>query len=259
MSAVTLKTVKRLFALSKNRCAYSKCYQAIVDNDGIVLGDICHIKAAKCKGPRYDANQTPEDRDGYENLVLMCKKHHKLIDANVQKYTIEVLLQYKQLLEDKTILEITPDEASKSLILFNSYISKIEAQEVNIVLTPGSGIQNNTFNIKNTKKGKAGTVPIPGTISNNNEMRAYAQYLIDRFNEMASKGERKGRVFSYAVIYTNIKKEFGSKWDYLSESKFDDLVSYLQRRISRTEEARKLRQKSGDMFHSFEEHLKKMR
>jgi len=61
MSAVTLKTVKRLFALSKNRCAYPKCYKAIVDNDGIVLGDICHIKAANRKGSRYDENQTPKD------------------------------------------------------------------------------------------------------------------------------------------------------------------------------------------------------
>ncbi|MDP2173689.1 MAG: HNH endonuclease signature motif containing protein [Candidatus Cloacimonadaceae bacterium] len=259
MSAVTLKTVKRLFALSKNRCAYPKCYQAIVDNDGTVLGDICHINAAKPKGPRYDKNQTPEARDGYENLVLMCKKHHKLIDANVQKYTSGVLLQYKQLLEDRTVLEITPDEASKSLILFNSYISKIEAQEVNIVLTPGSGIQNNTIIFKNSKKGSTGSVPIAGTISTNNEMRGYVQYLIDRFNEMASKGERKGRVFSYAIIYTNIKKEFGSKWDYLSESRFPDLVAYLQKKISGTEMGRKLRQKSGDMYHSFEEHLKIMR
>jgi len=61
MSAVTLKTVKRLFALSKNRCAYPKCYQAIVDNEGTALGDICHIKAAKRKDPRYDENQTPEE------------------------------------------------------------------------------------------------------------------------------------------------------------------------------------------------------
>jgi|GEM_PF-4951228 len=50
MSALALKTVKRLFALSKNRCAYPKCYNAIVDNDGIILGDICHIKAANHKG-----------------------------------------------------------------------------------------------------------------------------------------------------------------------------------------------------------------
>ncbi|MDD2228921.1 MAG: hypothetical protein PHY48_05885 [Candidatus Cloacimonetes bacterium] len=259
MSSVTQKAVKILFARSKNSCAYPKCYNAIVDNDGTVLGDICHINAAKPKGPRYDENQTPEARDGYENLVLMCKKHHKLIDANVQKYTSGVLLQYKQLLEDRTVLEITPDEASKSLSLYNSYIGKIEAQQVNVVLSPGSGTQNNTIIIKNTKKGSTGTVPITGTISSNNEMRGYIKYLIDRFNELASKGDRKGRVFKPAVIYTNIQIEFGSKWDYISESRFPDLVTYLQMKISGTEMGRKLRQKSGDMFHSFEEHLKIMR
>ena len=259
MSSVTQKTVKILFARSKNRCAYPECYNAIVDNDGTVLGDICHINAAKPKGPRYDENQTPEARDGYENLVLMCKKHHKLIDANVQKYTSGVLLQYKQLLEDRTVLEITPDEASKSLSLYNSYIGKIEAQQVNVVLSPGSGTQNNTIIIKNTKKGSTGSVPIAGTISSNNEMRGYIRYLIDRFNELASKADRKGRVFKPAVIYSNINKEFGSKWDYISESRFPDLVDYLQKKISGTEMGRKLRQKSGDIFHSFEEHLKIMR
>lgn len=259
MSSVTQKTVKILFARSKNRCAYPKCYNAIVDNDGTVLGDICHINAAKPTGPRFDKNQTPEERDGFDNLILMCKIHHKIIDANAQKYTSEVLLQFKQLLEYKTILEITPDEESKSLSLYNCYIGKIEAQQVNVVLSPGSGTQNNTIIIKNTKKGSTGTVPITGTISSNNEMRGYIKYLIDRFNELASKGDRKGRVFKPAVIYTNIQKEFGSKWDYISESRFPDLVTYLQKKISGTEMGRKLRQKSGDMFHSFEEHLKIMR
>ena len=90
-------------------------------------------------------------------------------------------------------------------------------------------------------------------------MRGYIKYLIDRFNELASKGDRKGRVFKHTVIYANIQKEFGSKWDYISESRFPDLVAYLQRKISGTEMGRKLRQKSGDMFHSFEEHLQIMR
>jgi hypothetical protein len=77
--------------------------------------------------------------------------------------------------------------------------------------------------------------PIAGTISTNNEMRGYIKYLIDRFNELASKGDRKGRVFKPAVIYSNINKEFGSKWDYISESRFPDLVTYLQKKISGTE------------------------
>jgi len=145
------------------------------------------------------------------------------------------------------------------MVTNHSYIGKIEAQQVNVVLSPGSGTQNNTIIIKNTKNGSTGSVPIAGTISTNNEMRGYIRYLIDRFNELAAKGDRKGRVFKPAVIYSNINKEFGSKWDYISESRFPDLVDYLQKKISGTEMGRKLRQKSGDMFHSFEEHLKIMR
>jgi hypothetical protein len=74
-------TVKRLFALSGNRCAFPKCTSLLVDGTKVV-GKICHIKAQSKGGPRYDPNQTQVERHGYDNLILMCGRHHDVIDAD---------------------------------------------------------------------------------------------------------------------------------------------------------------------------------
>ncbi len=80
-------TLKRLFAQSGNRCAFPKCSLQIIQGSTVV-GEICHIKAAKPKGPRYDAQQTPRDRHGYDNLILLCAIHHTVIDDDEEAYGV---------------------------------------------------------------------------------------------------------------------------------------------------------------------------
>jgi hypothetical protein len=87
-------TVKRLFALSGNQCAFPKCSAAIVDGKTVV-GEVCHIKAAKPGGPRYDRTQTATERHSYENLILLCGTHHTVIDADEEAYTVGRILKMK--------------------------------------------------------------------------------------------------------------------------------------------------------------------
>jgi hypothetical protein len=94
-SGPTLAVVKRLFAHSGNHCAFPKCTTPLVQNS-IIVGEICHIKAAKPNGPRYDLNQTPEERHSYENLILLCATHHKVIDDDAESYTVERLTRLKE-------------------------------------------------------------------------------------------------------------------------------------------------------------------
>lgn len=54
-----LKTVKRLFAVSNNCCAFRGCDRRLVDAGGVVVGEICHIKG-KPGGPRFDATYPPD-------------------------------------------------------------------------------------------------------------------------------------------------------------------------------------------------------
>ncbi len=86
--------IKQLFALSGNRCAYPKCTAAIVEGDS-VIGEICHIRAVSPNGPRHDPHQSAVDRHGYDNLILLCANHHKVVDDDPEAFTVERLLKMK--------------------------------------------------------------------------------------------------------------------------------------------------------------------
>src|SRR6185437_11629315 len=93
-SKPSAKTYNLLYAKSSNRCAFPGCKNAITDGQTLV-GNVCHIKAAKPGGPRYDPKQTNEERHGYENLLLMCSIHNKVVDSDEATYTVERLKQMK--------------------------------------------------------------------------------------------------------------------------------------------------------------------
>jgi len=60
-----------------------------------VVGRVCHIAAANPGGPRYAANQTPAERHGYNNLILLCPTHHTVIDDDEEAYTVQRLTKMK--------------------------------------------------------------------------------------------------------------------------------------------------------------------
>ena len=90
----SLANIKRLFAHSGNRCAFPKCQNHIVLHKTVV-GEICHIKAASKNGPRYDPDQIQAERHSYENLILLCSLHHKVVDDDVVSYSVERLHKMK--------------------------------------------------------------------------------------------------------------------------------------------------------------------
>jgi hypothetical protein len=89
------QVIKRLFAHSGNQCAFPTCNSLIVDGS-TVLGEVCHITAARSNGPRYDLTQTDEVRDGFDNLILLCPNHHTVIDADLESYSVERLQKMKR-------------------------------------------------------------------------------------------------------------------------------------------------------------------
>lgn len=86
--------IKRLFARSGNCCAFPKCTSPLVQGVTVV-GEICHIKAASPRGPRYDPQQTAEERHNYDNLIVLCANHHTIIDDDPEAYTVERLIKMK--------------------------------------------------------------------------------------------------------------------------------------------------------------------
>jgi hypothetical protein len=111
-------TVKRLFALSGNRCAFPKCKTAIIDPDsGSVIGQVCHIEGEKEGAARWNRGQSAEERHGSDNLILLCGPHHKVIDDDEVAYTVERLKAMKKTHEDTATRVPEPnDEIADRLI-----------------------------------------------------------------------------------------------------------------------------------------------
>ena len=96
---ITDKTRKILWGRSGNRCAICK-RELVVDatpgDDESVVGDECHIiSESKPEGSRNVPGVTIEEADSYQNLVLLAKIHHKIIDDQVNKYPASELNRIK--------------------------------------------------------------------------------------------------------------------------------------------------------------------
>jgi hypothetical protein len=108
-------TLKRLFALSSNRCAFPKCNSPLVMGKK-VIGEVCHIKAQNKGGTRYDPNQTATERHGYDNLILMCSPHHTVIDDDEDAYTVEYLHRLKEK-HEQTASKMSEEDAEQGALL----------------------------------------------------------------------------------------------------------------------------------------------
>jgi hypothetical protein len=99
-------TIKELFGLCSNQCAYPNCTNEIIAtgtklSNAAVVGHICHIYAAADNGPRGKPGLTAKERNTPENLILMCGHHHPLIDKQWRDYPATILLQWKNAHEAK--------------------------------------------------------------------------------------------------------------------------------------------------------------
>ncbi len=89
-----------LWGLAENRCSFPDCRTPCVipatDADRpTVIGKIAHIVAHSDEGPRSEPGMPPEDRDRYENWILLCPTHHDLVDGQPSTYSAENLRCWK--------------------------------------------------------------------------------------------------------------------------------------------------------------------
>ena len=92
-----LNDVRILWARSGNRCAYPRCRTEMApDGSKNTLGEIAHIAAKSLDGPRGRNPLPVDERDDYDNLILLCPTHHKIVDDNEDDWPIELLKQLKE-------------------------------------------------------------------------------------------------------------------------------------------------------------------
>jgi len=94
------KDVKILWGLAAGRCAFPDCHalcigEATQHDPAVTIGEIGHIYSHSDDGPRANPNLTLEERDCYENWILLCGHHHNLVDRQENSYTATQLIDWK--------------------------------------------------------------------------------------------------------------------------------------------------------------------
>ena len=248
-------TVKRLFARSRNHCAFPGCSTPIVEDSGVVTGIICHIKARNRGGPRFDAKQTVEERHAFENLLLLCSRHSKIIDSQPTAYPVELLQEIKEIHEKDGNIEISKKDSEAVDLLLQEYRMIYVAPGSSVSVGSAQTIHAKTVKVEGRRKLPAFAAP-DGAIAASLAHRNYVKHLIDRYNEFAA--DQPGRTaFSYAAIYANIKKQFGTKWDLVPLERFSELTSFLQKRIDNTRLGRINRSKGFPNYSEFDPYIEK--
>jgi len=120
--AIPDREVRILFQKSGNRCAFSPCGKLLTYVESasssdveISISDIAHIVAESLAGPRGSYPFPIESRNKAENLILLCKEHHRVIDECVPAYPVERLRGIKEDHENR--IEIATGQATQPQLL----------------------------------------------------------------------------------------------------------------------------------------------
>lgn len=249
----SIQTIKRLYALSGNLCAFPKCNLPMVESSGTLGGEISHIMA-KSKGfARFDLNQSDEDRHGFENLVLLCRRHHKIVDSEPDIYTAEILVEMK--LSHETIYA-RPEEDSD--IFFAKFLlndlSRIEVNQNsgNVAINSSGVIQGHTIHVKNQRSVFKIAPPI-GSIGSDVAAAGYIEYLIKRYLEFASVDKNRATKFNPGRFRKTLERTFKSHYRLLPLEKFDAFQEHLKEKIDQTILGKNRRAKGQSSYSTFDE------
>lgn len=255
MATPSLPVIKRLFAQSGNQCAFPGCDLPLAEESGTITGEICHIHGASPQGPRFDPLQSEVERNGFENLILLCSRHHTIVDSEPDRYPPALLQRYKSQHEQGVIGSISPNTERIAKSLLKSLISvRIHSNTGQIAIASPGAIQANSLTVKSAKQPKVTIAPPEGSVGQNVAMSAYVDYLIKRYQEFQKADTDKISDYKYVAIYNAISREFGCKWQFIERSAFQRLVAFLQNRIDKTKLGRNQKAKRHKNYHSFEEH-----
>lgn len=214
-------TIKKLFALSGNCCAFPKCQEQIINDHGSIVGEICHIEAAEKGGERYNPNQTDEERRSFENLILLCANHHKETN-NVNAFSPETLKEMKSSHERKNIhhpQSVTEEQIGKALEKYmeqhnvnSENATQFNNQADNQTIVSQIGTQNNYYGEEQIDINKGQFRAVNDELKKViDELRQDAspptEDVIDYKNDLLDK--RKSKIYNIPISELRFRKENG--------------------------------------------------
>ena len=268
-------TMKRLFGMSRNRCAMPDCRSPLIIGDAVV-GEICHIRARRKGGPRFDASLTAEQRDEFQNLILLCGTCHKLVDASPDEYTAEWLQAVKQTYERQTPppLELSQADVRQAMLILAKHIAQTAKPKKT---TGDTTVRGNTqasashggvavaiarvkprqhFNQNGAcPKSSRSNYPV-NSIGADANMTNYIEYLCDLYVKFIRPVEPNENS-SWAKLGKHIKTKFHLKKrtrNHLSAERFWDLVDFLvNEKLAQTPVGRKHLREGKKLCRTFDE------
>ncbi len=267
-------TMKRLFGMSRNQCAMPDCKSPIIIGDTVV-GEICHIRARRKAGPRFDASLAAEQRDEFPNLILLCGTCHTLVDASPDKCTAEWLQAVKQSHERQTQgpLELSQADVRQAMLILAKHDAKTPKRKQ---ATGDNTVRGNTqasashggvaVAIAGPNQGNISIrMPAPkpsgpnypaNSIGADANMTNYIEYLCDRYVKFMRPIEPDEKC-SWAKLGKHIKTKFRLKKrtrNHLSAERFSDLVDFLvNEKLALTPVGRKHLREGTKLCRTFQE------
>ena len=100
MPSPSPKTRTIVSAQSGDECAFPDCHEKVVkrkkNGEKYLAGDLCHIYGKNEGSARYDPTRTVEEVNADENLLHLCRNHHRVVDADPEGYPAPLLQRMKE-------------------------------------------------------------------------------------------------------------------------------------------------------------------
>jgi hypothetical protein len=86
--------------LSRGKCYEPDCGARVmrcIDGQWRTNAHVAHIRGLNKTSARFDESMTPEERNSFGNLLLLCKPHHDQVDSKAleDKFPKEILISWK--------------------------------------------------------------------------------------------------------------------------------------------------------------------
>lgn len=181
---ISSRTRKNLWGKSGNRCSICKIelFSKRKDEDEFNIGEECHIISSKINGPRHKPNI--DDYDLYDNLILLCRNHHKETDELTDTYT-EELLRYIKLNHENWVKITLNNSFNKKKISKPKFLTRITSgKELLNIISDSHGYRTDYDEVENEED---------------------AKYIGGIFQELTDYGDISGMVEVYDKIQMGLQ------------------------------------------------------
>ncbi len=127
--AIPEADIKLLWGKAAGRCAFPGCGEDcciyLRKTGDAILGEMAHVIARSTLGPRGKADCPGEDV--YDNLILLCPTHHRMVDKAPEDFPPGSLLQWKKQHENGVATSLTAPAFNQKSELY-AYVRRLLAQ-----------------------------------------------------------------------------------------------------------------------------------